>query len=133
MYLHSASWEQRGSRFLAPASVLDEVRARLKTLALSLTCGAVAIAIFKAFLFRLSKESTRATAVVGDESEASVIQGRSDCRAAIKARSPALHDDGGAVDNHEGNNRSEYPIVLDNNDRYHVGQFVARHEDDEHQ
>jgi mRNA interferase MazF len=32
--LHSASWEQRGSRFIckAPASVLDEVRARLKPL-----------------------------------------------------------------------------------------------------
>jgi mRNA interferase MazF len=32
--LHSASWEQRGSGFIckAPASVLDEVRARLKPL-----------------------------------------------------------------------------------------------------
>jgi mRNA interferase MazF len=32
--LRSASWEQRGSRFIskAPASVLDEVRARLKPL-----------------------------------------------------------------------------------------------------
>jgi mRNA interferase MazF len=32
--LHSASWEQRGSRFIckAPAKVLDEVRARLKPL-----------------------------------------------------------------------------------------------------
>jgi mRNA interferase MazF len=34
--LRSASWEQRGSRFLcrAPATVLDEVRARLKSLLL---------------------------------------------------------------------------------------------------
>ena len=32
--LHSASWEQRGSRFIgqAPAGVLDEVRAKLKPL-----------------------------------------------------------------------------------------------------
>ena len=34
--LRSASWEQRGSRFIcrAPATVLDEVRARLKPLLL---------------------------------------------------------------------------------------------------
>ena len=49
------------------------------------------------------------------------------------ARSPALHDHCGTVDNHEGNHSSEYPIVLDNNDRHHMRQFVARHEDDEHQ